>query len=530
MLKRIVTITLVAVLAGALLTSCGGSKAKPTTPTGSLTTLVGDLPGLCDAVSFPFNVTALALTGSSTNGQTISGTAPINPSSPTAPIIRINLGCLRDFTTVLNMNPANVGTYNNAYITVSEPQLIFYDPTILPPNPPINNAELTFTPQKQIQVSVNPPLTIIQNQASVIQIDFDMLHMIQSITTDLTNGKLMVSATPEISVTPLTAAGSQGQGFGEVNDLVGFVRSVTILPPGSTSLYDGSFTLQLLGASISGAPVVTINLSKSSLLYGFSELNQLVTDSFMEVDAYIDVDGNFVANTVEDEYTECIASLPPLPPCYDQTILAIIGPVTSVSRDPNGNVTSFNLWARDVEPDDASVVTTDTIPVVNLSSSTTYQYSSRSVNFANLPFGPSNITVGQELVVHGPVTPPKAGSGTGAPTLPTTVAADKVYVKLQSIQGSFSQLVQVGSDDKTGAFAFTPCPVMFQGTPTMVLTNNQTVFVNLTGLSSLSGQSGQPTLMVKGLPFFEVQAQTINGVPVPAGTLVILAKQVHQLQ
>jgi hypothetical protein len=193
-------------------------------------------------------------------------------------------------------------------------------------------------------------------------------------------------------------------------------------------------------------------------------------------------------------------------------------------------VTSFNLWARDVEPTDTAVVTPDTIPVVNLSPSTLYQYSSRSANFANLPFGPSNITLGQEVVVHGVVTPPTRSSGPGAPTLPTTVAAAKVYLKLQAIQGSFSQLVQAAGDDKTGAFTFSPCSTMFQGTPTMVLTNNQTVFVNLSGLSSLSGQTGQPTLLVKGLPFFEGQGQTINGVPVSAGTLVILAKQVHQLQ
>jgi hypothetical protein len=109
------------------------------------------------------------------------------------------------------------------------------------------------------------------------------------------------------------------------------------------------------------------------------------------------------------------------------------------------------------------------------------------------------------------------------------VAADKVYDKLQSIQGSFSSLVQVAKDDKTGAFVFTPCSTFFQGTSTMVLTSNQTAFVNVSGLSSLSGHGTQPSLLVKGLPFFEAQAQTINGVPVPAGTLVILAKQVHQL-
>jgi hypothetical protein len=261
---------------------------------------------------------------------------------------------------------------------------------------------------------------------------------------------------------------------------------------------------------------VTVNLlNGTSQLYGFSDLNQLVTDSFMEVDAYIDVDGNFVATSVEDEYTENLSS----------NTLALIGPVTSVTRNASGNVTSFNLWMRDVEPNDPSTATLDTICVVNVTGSTTYQYSSRSANFANLPFGPGNITVGQEVVVHGQVTPP----GTGTPSLPATVAASKVYDKLQSIQGSFSSLVQVGQDNKTGAFVFTPCPTLFQGTPIMVLTSNQTAFVNLSGLSSLTGPPNQPALVVKGLPFFEAQAQTINGVPVPAGTLVILAKQVHQL-
>jgi hypothetical protein len=470
-----------------------------------------------------FNVTDLSLIGYSPTGAG-AGTTPINSTSAAPPEIRINLGCLRDFTTALNISPANVGTYDYAYITIEQPLLIFYDPTILPPNPPANTAQYTLSPLKNIQVPLSPPLVINKGQASVIQIDFNMLQMVGSITTNPTTGKLMVTGAPEITATPLTASGSQGQGFGELDDLVGFVRSVTILPPGSTSLYNGSFTLQLLSASPFDPPLVTINLNSSSQLYGFSELNQLVTDSFMEVDAYIDVNGNFVATSVEDEYPEYV-SIPgnPEPPK-----LALIGPVTSVTRDPRGNVTSFNLWMRDAEPSDSTVAIPDTTCVVNMTASTTYQYSSRSANFANLPFGPSNITVGQEVVVHGPITVPTGTSGSGAPSLPDTVAADKVYDKLQSIQGSFSSLVQVAKDDRTGAFVFTPCSTLFQGTPTMVLTSNQTAFVNLSGLSSLSGSPTQPTLIVKGLPFFETQAQTINGVPVPAGTLVILAKQVHK--
>ena len=526
MLKRTCAIALIAVLAVAFLTSCGSSKDKVTVPTGSLTTLVGDLPGPCDVVSFPFNISTLALTGASSVGQTGAVTVPINSATLNAPIIRINLGCLRDFTTPLSIGTASVGTYSLAQITLSAPQMIFYDPTILPPSLPIDNAELTMQPLQLYQLPVDPPLVITKNAASVLQIDFDMLHMIQSIARDPANEEVMVTATPEITFTPLTAAGSQGQGFGELDDLVGFVRSVTIPPPVNLGEYNGNFNLQLLSASTSSPPVVPINLTSSTQLYGFSNLNQLYTDSFCEVDAYIDDNGNFVANTVEDEYTEFVPQLG----SAQAPILAIIGPVTSLTRDTGGNVTSFNLWARDVEPNDRSALDLDSIPQVNLSSSTTYEYSSRNVNFANLPFGPSNITVGQEVIVHGLVTPPQGTSGSGAPPLPAIVTAYKVYDKLQSIQGSFSSLVQVAGDNKTGAFTFSPCPVMFQQTPTMVLTNNQTAFVNLNGLSSLTGgSSGNPSLLVKGLPFFEGQAQTIYGVPVPAGTLVILAKQVHRL-
>jgi hypothetical protein len=222
---------------------------------------------------------------------------------------------------------------------------------------------------------------------------------------------------------------------------------------------------------------------------------------------------------VEDEYTEDPSS----------NTLALIGPVTSVTRNASGNVTTFNLWMRDVEPNTPGTATPDTICAVNVTASTTYQYSSRSANFANLPFGPGNIAVGQEVVVHGQVTPATGGGVAGGPSVSATVAAGKVYDKLQTIQGTFSSLVQVASDNKTGAFVFTPCSTLFQGASIMVLTSNQTAFVNLSGLSSLSGPPNRPTLLVKGLPFFEAQAQTINGVPVPAGTLVVVAKQVHEL-
>ena len=203
---------------------------------------------------------------------------------------------------MLSVNPVKPGTHTYAQVWLSEPQLIFYDPTILPPNPPINTAQLTLNPLKLTLIPISPQLVTATGKASVIQIDFDMLDMIQSITTNLTTGNLTVAATPAITVTTIAAAGSGSPGFGEIDDLVGFVRSVTIPPPGNLGIYDGSFTLQLLSASITPSSPIPVNLTSTTPLYGFSALNQLVTDSFMEVDAYIDVDGNFVATSVEDEY------------------------------------------------------------------------------------------------------------------------------------------------------------------------------------------------------------------------------------
>jgi hypothetical protein len=55
----------------------------------------------------------------------------------------------------------------------------------------------------------------------------------------------------------------------------------------------------------------------------------------------------------------------------------------------------------------------------------------------------------------------------------------------------------------------------------------QTAFVNVFGLAGLTPQA---ILLVRGLPFYQTQAGTINGVAVPAGTLVITARQIHQLQ
>jgi hypothetical protein len=94
------------------------------------------------------------------------------------------------------------------------------------------------------------------------------------------------------------------------------------------------------------------------------------------------------------------------------------------------------------------------------------------------------------------------------------------------MQGTMNSMLQIGSDDETGVFILNPCCTLLNGVPIYVVTNNQTAFVNVTGLGGITPVNN---LLVKGMPYYEPQATTINGVAIPAGTVVMQAKQVHVL-
>jgi hypothetical protein len=490
MLKRMLAMSLTVGLAVGVLMSCGGSTPVPPNPgNGSLYLFLGDAP-LCDILSM-----RVTLTGASVITQTGGNKVSLYPTN-SPPYTKLNIASLRDFSTVLNLGGVAEGTYNEIELSLGVPQIVVYDPTQSPPTKVVSASISTAGPIIPIQ----PALVVTKNKLSALRLDFDMR---QSVEVD-GQGQVTGKVTPVITATPVDGSGAQG--FGAFEDLVGFVRSVSSNNTTTDTSLTGNFTLQLLSGS---GPQITVNLNSSTQLLGVPGLNELLTGSFVEVDGSIDSNGNFVANTAEVEDREDL----------DQKKLAYLGFITSLTKDSNGNLTQFQLFVRETEPGSDVDVPPDSTVTVDVSSSTAFQFSSRPVNFANLTFDPTALAVGQEVVVH--------GTFTKVTDQPTTVAADKVYLKLQSFQGSLFSLLQAGSDDRTGAFQLAPCCTLLQGAPIYVLTNNQTTFVSLSGLSALTPQR---LLLVKGLPFFETAAGTINGVPVPAGTLVMLAKQVHQLQ
>ncbi len=498
MLKRMLAAGLTVTLAAWIVSGCSGGSSNPPPPPvsrGALFTFIGDAPS-CNVLAFRPTITKFTLTLQSSGVE-----VPVIRATPSvAPTIKVNLASLRDFSTIFNLASLPVGTYDAATITLSVPQLAVFNPTVSPPIE-LLPAKLTTSAPK---VSFQPALQITKGMVSALRLDFDLL---QSIQVDAL-GQVTGNVTPTVHVIPFSAP--QSQGFGEMDGIEGFVQRVDTFS--ANPKFIGDVQVQLLsGTGLS----ILINLTSTTQLVGAAALNQVPTGSFVEVNGYVDMNGNVVANAIDVQDREIV----------EQNKLAFIGIVTSAAKDANGNVTQFDLYVGETEPDESFSVPLDSVVSVNVSSSTGFQFSSPATNLPNLPVDATALTVGQEVVVHGTFTKPPAPPPPAPPPL-TTVAADKVFLNLQTVQGNFSSLLQTSPDDKTGAFQLAACSSIFQGTPILVITDSQTAFVNVSGLSALTSQR---ILLVRGWPFFDRQGTPVNGVAVPAGSIVILAKEVHQL-
>jgi len=455
-------------------------------PMGSVVVLAQDSP-VCNVVSFTVTIMAATLTPEN-NGTPVS---VLKSGSQ----VTVDFARLMDFSTVLNLASVPQGTYSSVNLTLSNPQLVVLDVTKTPPAPTPIAATLTSS---TVTVSIQPALQVSASSSSGLELDFSLR---KSVETDA-NGQVTGAVNPVFSASPSTE--STADDLGEIEELSGIVQSVATAS-GNPS-FSGSFAvLQDDGTT------VTVNLQTATTSDSEEEdntgLNQLAAGMFVEVDAFVDSNGNLVAKSVETEEQED----------ENHHKSAFIGAVTSVTRDPSsGAATGFTMFVRAEQPDESFMVPTRSSVTVSLSDTTRFKVTARGLNEAGLKFDATTLGVGQEVVVHGMAQGPMA----------PTVAAKGVFLRLQSLIGNFSTLIPSPGGGASNNFTFVPCSPLFKGAPITVATFSNTAFAGVSGLSALTAR---PELVVKGLLFYEQQPVDVNGVSISSPDWVLEAKQVHKL-
>lgn len=496
MRKQLVPWAALAATAALLMFGCGGGSTFPVHETlrsgsGSLVVLGSDT-SLEDIVSFKVTITGLSLSSQASGTSSIT-TTPVSAISSAEPLT-VDFASLLDFSTLLALADVPSGTYSGATITLSEPTLTFLDASQSPPAP------VTVTPTLEtlsISAVIDPPLNVVSGDAAALELDFNLRESVQIDT----EGQITGVVNPVFQVQP-GAASPEGS-LAILDELHGIVRSVSTT---SSSSFTGSFTLETLGGR---GPTLTVNVTSTSRLDGVADLGSLLPGTFVEVVGFVDTSGSIVAQEVDAERLTNPG----------EAQAAFVGVITSVTRNAPPNANEFTVAVREEHPDVSLSIPLNSVITVRLFPPTVFDIAAGEVNRAGLTFDTSTLGVGQEAVVHGNFL-------AATPSSPGIVNAGAVFLRLQSVPGNFSTLLASGADGKTGGFEFLPGSSLFGGQAITVLTFSETEFA---GVADLNALTAPPTLIVKGLLFFEQESGSLGNVSWTAPTWVLVAKRVRQL-
>lgn len=452
--------------------------------------LGGDSP-LCNVISMPVTITGATLTPQ-------NGGSDVSVISSTQPVTA-DFAALQDFSTFLSLVKVNSGTYSQLNLTFFSTGITILDFSQSPPQPRTLRPSLTST---TVSIPISPALTVSTNGTTALNIDFNLRQSLQTdaqgAVTGIVNPTFTATA-PSVSTTV---------GFGELRELHGLVASVNSTASGG---FSGSFGLQTGPASASS---LTVNLNGKTTFNGVTGLGALMVGAYVEVAAFVDSSGNLVAERVTSEGVDS-----PL-----QSTAGFLGTITSVTR-VSGNATQFTLAVREEFPDVSTAVPLLSSLTVNVPPSAIFNVAAPEANLAQLTLNASTLGVGQNVVAHGQFQP-------GTPSVPPVLNATSIFLRVQTVPGGFSNLLQVGSDGKTGGFALVACPDIFQGQNFSVLTFNPTATkpgTDFLGLTDLNSLSTAPSLVVQGLVFFEPTLTFAGTVPLTPPGVVMVATRVRAL-
>ncbi len=419
----------VVVLAAFFLASCGGSTGVAPDPSdqASVFTIGTDAP-LQGVVSCLITVTGVTLNNGTTNVSVLS-----------TPQV-VDFAQLSGLHQLLDLNSVPTGTYTSATVTLATPVIGFIDTTQTPPAVSTINGTLS-----QTSVTVNFANPFVLNDADLVglRMEFDLR---QSLATD-GSGNITGAVNPMFHMQLLAADDSNVSIDCFLAGVVGVTNDTTFVVQGPKGRH------------------WTVQTDASTALDDPSEpINSFTTSTIVEVSGQLDP----VTHDIDASEVEVVSN--------DNFFIG--GLFTSI-RPPSGAATQADVYIRSVLPD-INGVQDGQIQTLSLDGSEKYKIANIANPITSLLFNNSALAAGQSVGIGGMLTTSNGVS---------TLTVHRVVLRRQGQGGAWvpgSTVVQSGN---AGSFQLTDqwTAGILLPSPLTVLTGNGTNFINLSGLSALTG-------------------------------------------
>ncbi|HKS80671.1 MAG TPA: hypothetical protein VJR23_04130 [Candidatus Acidoferrales bacterium] len=428
-----------AILCAIGLASCGGSNS--TQPVGQQQSAsiftVGTDASLPSVVSCEVTVTGVTVFNGTTNVSVLN-----------APQV-VDFAALSGLHQLLDLSSVPPGTYTSATITLANPTIGYIDTTQNPPAITVISGTLT---QTSATSTFSSPFVLNDGDLVGLRIHFDLY---QSLQTDV-NKQITGVVNPTVDMALLGADDAKVS----IDDFHGGVVGVT------------------------GPNSFTIQGPKGR------QWDVQVNDSTTLDDPNIPI-SSFTTNTI----VEVTGQLDPVTHAIDANEVEVLsmdgfylgGLFTSI-RPPSGPATEADLFVR-AELPAINGISDGQIFTLDLNGSEKYRIAHADPLITALLFNNSALAAGQRVGVGGQLT-----MTNGVPNL----TVHRVVLRRQGQQGTWVPGSTIMNGNNNGSFSFTDnwTDGVLLPSPLTVITTDNTNFVNLSGLSALSGNNPIPLRVV----------------------------------
>ena len=419
----------VCLLAVAVLSSCSssGSGGNTQQDSASVFTVGTDAP-LPSVVSCQIMVTGITIYNGTNNISVLT-----NPQV-------VDFAQLSGLHQLLDLNAVPMGTYTSATVTISSPVISFIDTT---QNPPVINTINGTLSTQSVTVQFANPFVLLDNSLVGLRMEFDLR---QSLQTDQ-NGQVTGVVNPVFHMGLLAADDSNVS----IDDFhAGFVGSA------------GPNTFTVQGPK---GRQWTVQMGDNTVMDDSDiSVNAYTTNTILSISGQLDP----VSKSIDASEIEVVST--------DGFVLG--GLLTSV-RPPSGPASQADLFVR-FELPDINGISDGQIETFNLTGKEIYRIGHINLPLTTLLFNNSAMAAGQRVDIGGPIT-----QSNGVDTL----TAHRIVLRRQGQAGTWVPGSTVIDSGNEGSFQLNDdwTAGVLLPSPLTVLTTNQTVFINLSGLSALTG-------------------------------------------